>query len=645
MSVKNLENKLRKLTWNDLKDWAGNKILKRGENYFNNGMVTNLRITPKGILACVSGSDDYLTIVNIREGSGKDIISSDCTCPYGINCKHAVAAILAYSQAIKDNKKVSTAESSDPDIKRIETGASRYDEVDKEYEDDDTFLASPIKLKKSPISLSSDKEVADFLDGQTISTLKELLIKLSNNYPEVRTALLDKARLATGDAKKIVNSMHREIAKITSEPTWYNHWSNEGSLADFSRVNSTMSNLYAQGQYDAVIKIAKELLRISNSYIETCNDDGDLANQISECIEIGFKAVKKSGWSNFQKIMFVLEAELEDEYDICSGANEIFESIPDVPTWSNVANELFNRLSKLPSSTDQTNEFSLNYKRNRLSNFLISALEKSGRDKEILPLCKREARITASWERYVDRLIESRKYAKARRAAEEGIKQIGKEYPGIVKSLKEKIAELAKSSGDYDMILLLRQEEFLNYPCLENYDKLIKATIHTKNTKEIKSWALKFLETGKLVAVDTIKNSLMLKENRYKDFPQYHVLIDIAEKEKNVDKVLFWYRQAIKKNEMFSQGYSQVASAITEKYPDEALKIWRKLAENQIALAKPSAYETAVEYLGKVRDIYLKTKRQKEWECYLANLRETNKKKTRFLKSLLYLTNEKLIHT
>ncbi|BBO18318.1 conserved hypothetical protein [Candidatus Brocadia pituitae] len=54
--MKNLEEDFRELTWNDLMNWVGSRILKRGEDYFRRGRVTNLRIAPKGILATVYGT-------------------------------------------------------------------------------------------------------------------------------------------------------------------------------------------------------------------------------------------------------------------------------------------------------------------------------------------------------------------------------------------------------------------------------------------------------------------------------------------------------------------------------------------------------------------------------------------------------------
>lgn len=634
MSVKGVEKKFKKLSWNHLENWAGSRILSRGENYFKNGKVSKLRITPKGLLARVSGGEQYVTLVAIK-GSDRSVeINSECTCPYGFDCKHAVATVLAYSQAVKEGQDVPIAKSTDPDIQRIE--ADDYEEEEEIFEEmEDDF--------KPSVQSTSQKEIKDFLDGQTETSLKELVLSLAKKNPEIKSMLLDKARLSGGAIEKLVSAMRKEIANITSEPAWHNHWSNEGSFADFSRIKSTMSNLSAQGQYDAVIEITKELMSVANSYVETCDDEGDSGIQISECMDIGFEAVKKCGWTDYEKIIFALDATLKDEYEIFNGASKVLYSVRKKSDWSLVADELWKRLKDMPCSTEQKGKFSRDYKRDRLSDTLIFALGCSGREKEILPLCEREAPITDSWERYVDRLIKLKKHREARNAAEEGIKKLGSKYPGIVKSLREKIAKLAQKSGDFHSVLSIRQEEFLEYPSLNSYNALLRAAVKTKNKAEIRAWSLGYLETGKANAMGALKEPPKPDKRRSGSFPNYQVLIDIAEKEKDPDKIMHWYREVSNKKNNCFHGHVQVARAVGKKYPDTALEIWRNFAERQISFARPSAYEEAVRYLGKARDIYIKTGRKAEWASYLEKIRETNKRKTRLLQSLRGLTSEKLI--
>ena len=79
------------LTWDDLENWAGSKIVSRGQSYQRNGYVKKLGKTSKGdLVAWVSGTEEYATKVSIRDGE----LESICTCPYWDDCKHAVAIVV-----------------------------------------------------------------------------------------------------------------------------------------------------------------------------------------------------------------------------------------------------------------------------------------------------------------------------------------------------------------------------------------------------------------------------------------------------------------------------------------------------------------------------------------------------------------------
>lgn len=50
--------------------------------------------------------------------------------------------------------------------------------------------------------------------------------------------------------------------------------------------------------------------------------------------------------------------------------------------------------------------------------------------------------------------------------------------------MKEHVAMLAEKSGDFNSIILLRKEEFVDHPCLDNYEKLIRG-IHQGGNKGV----------------------------------------------------------------------------------------------------------------------------------------------------------------
>ncbi len=77
-----------------LRDLAGEKVYARGEAYFRGGQVEILFMEPARIVAQVTGTEDYRTVLT---GSGKRI-GGTCSCPayedWGF-CKHLVAVALA----------------------------------------------------------------------------------------------------------------------------------------------------------------------------------------------------------------------------------------------------------------------------------------------------------------------------------------------------------------------------------------------------------------------------------------------------------------------------------------------------------------------------------------------------------------------
>lgn len=86
-----------------LRDLAGEKAFARGEAYFRGGQVEILTLEPASVVAQVTGTEDYRTVLS---GRGKKI-GGECSCPafedWGF-CKHMVAVALAANAAGGDRE-------------------------------------------------------------------------------------------------------------------------------------------------------------------------------------------------------------------------------------------------------------------------------------------------------------------------------------------------------------------------------------------------------------------------------------------------------------------------------------------------------------------------------------------------------------
>lgn len=86
-----------------------------------------------------------------------------------------------------------------------------------------------------------------------------------------------------------------------------------------------------------------------------------------------------------------------------------------------------------------------------------------------------------------------------------------------------------------------------------------------------------------------------------------------------------------------------MAKAILVKFPERAIPILKKLAEDEIKLTKPRAYEQAAVYLADIRNTLQGEERIDEWNRYIAEVRLTHSGKTRFLETLDNFSGKRII--
>jgi uncharacterized Zn finger protein len=136
---KNDLNRFTDLTWDDLNEWAGGRIVSRGRSYQQQGYVSGIAITEDdGLIAWVNGSERYATVVNMDD-DGLPI--SNCTCPYEFDCKHGVAVVLEYLEQVENNRRIPKASKDDERLTFLENNAGPDDKDD----DEELTLSGDIK--------------------------------------------------------------------------------------------------------------------------------------------------------------------------------------------------------------------------------------------------------------------------------------------------------------------------------------------------------------------------------------------------------------------------------------------------------------------------------------------------------------------
>ncbi len=659
------ENPFAKLTWDDLSSWAGSTIMDRGRSYKQNNHVRNLAFTPSNaLIAWVDGTELYATTVEMQNGE----LASDCSCPYGVTCKHAVAVVLEYLDYLKNKKPLPKVGQDDKRLQILsedyednysedEDEDDDYDDDDDEEEWDDDDDEIDEKPKSKPVTKKSEEtSLKSYLEKQTKKQLISLIEQIASQHPAVKQALEDTKNAKTGKTDKIILAIRNELSSIGEPPWGYDGF---GDMPDWNRIKAQLMALLQSGHADEVLDIGKEILEEGNTAIESYDQEGEVGDELSECMKIVFQALPKCSLSLIKQLQWINEITSEDEYGTCDSGIEAFWQTERKKTeWNTLANELKGLLGKEGNSSST-------YKRDRLTNRLITVLKKAERAKEIIPLCEQEAVITGSYQRLVTHLINDKRWKEADSWCRRGI-EASENKPGVNGNLRNMLRTINEETGNYLVAAAISAELFFASPDLETFQKLCESALKAGVKEAVEALARHYLETGEQpnnkkptnqqkvrsfvwplpeTGLKTISNARQLT------FPLISTLIDIAIAEKKPDEVLKWFDHSSQKNvRNIGRGYYgygnlslEVAEAVKKSYPDRAIAIWKEIAEGQIALTDVKAYATAGTYLREVRDVLIANKREKEWQNYLAKLQQDNKRKPRCIQVLNGLSGKPII--
>src|SRR5439155_14747584 len=182
-------------------------------------------------------------------------------------------------------------------------------------------------------------------------------------FPELREEFRERILLASGDVTRLVAQARRDIRERTAEAGWSNHWSGEGFTADFSGLRHRLERLLELGHADAVVGLGREFIERAMDQVGQSDDEGETAKAVAECLPVIFQAVAASALAPVDKILFAIDALLQDDYGVIGdAADAVLEAPWKREDWSAVADRL---AARLRLSVDSEGEaFSERYRRN-----------------------------------------------------------------------------------------------------------------------------------------------------------------------------------------------------------------------------------------------------------------------------------------
>lgn len=638
-------NPFKELRWSDLQDWAGGKATAKGIAYQEEGRVKELKQTPTGsLVARVEGTKEYFTEITLENGK----LSSVCTCPVGHDCKHGVATVLEYLELAELGEEVPLAFEEDPFVVRARKGHTETEVGEEEH------AAGALR---------------EYLEQLTKRELIEILVAFAEKDALLGRYLRNRQNLAAEDVEEIIGGVYFELDELLEE-TGYSAYENyEIDVPDFLDVQAGLESLLDSEHPDELLDIGKELMDRYEKIAEY-DEEEEIGTKISFCMDVVFEAMSRSSLPAPEKMLYMLEIELRDNYNILN-EHAFWEGNYTSEEWKRFAEALKVKLKE--AEKEENPLYSPPWQRDYAVDRLIDALGKAGLSEEIIPTCKREAEKTGNYIRLVELLLDSGEKKKAEEWLYRGIEKTREYQPETARQLFRTLLELKEEEGNWLFATALEAEEFFRAPYTASYPGMQKAARKAGVWKEVREAALNYLKTGELPA-DQAKTG----KTRSKDeisgkgelsilpgilpktglleagsiqkikTPALDLLIEIAILEEDPEEVVHWYEE-LKKREPEAESYwrsiseNKIANAVKEKYPGIALEIWRKLAEKLISETKVSSYEEASSYLRKVKET-LEAKGEKEaWETYLSEIKEVNKRKKKLLEILDRLGADRII--
>jgi len=597
-----------------LRSWAGDAVYQRGQAYQQRGHVHDLAMSESGdLVAWVQGTSRYATRMRI----GQQQFESDCSCPYGVACKHAVAVALAYLMRPKQALPLPVVGTHDARLVRLDRLAAPW---------------SPT------IEASGDPALEAFLGNLSHDELVTLMLELTQRFPEVRDALAVRQMLTTEDIGQLEADLSRRIAAACALSDWDDDWEDRDS-PDFGPIRDGLQRLLDQGYADAIVQLGEQLLEAGMEQADQSHDEGETLTEIGSCLALVFTALPRSTLAPDEQLRFTIDALLRDPYDLCYGAQQVLAYPYPPEAWSVLANEL---LAQIATFAPVGGSFTRSYERERKANYAILALEKAGRTAEIIPLCEREAQYTHSYQRLVDRLIADGRTAEAEQWARSGVVATEQQALGLAARLIETMIRLQAEAGDWAMVAALHARDFFYGPTLAGVQALLAAADKAQVATAVRAAAQHYLETGQLLQAAhaalppwPLPDTGLPRRVRTHpiQFPHVPMLIALAISERRPAEVLRWY-DAPRTGQLVPISHDQVADAVADTYPERAAQIWQRLAEGCIAQTTPSAYIEAAKYLRKLRRMWAGEAQTAAWHAYVVGLREANRRKRRLVETL-----------
>ena len=564
-----------------LRNLAGPIIFARGEVYCDSGHVFSL-VEHQGTLAAkVSGTHDYRVKLWLEDGE----LEFECTCPYaadGTFCKHVVAAGLAWLKG--------------------ETAGKR--------------TGKQAGRKGQPTVTLDDVE--QYLQQQSKQTLVSLVMEQVLENDRLRERLLLKVARTTGTGIDI-NAFRQAIDRAIDHGGFVDYHEMSSYTEGIHEVVDSLKDVLKEGHANAVIELSEYALEQAEDAMNSVDDsDGELGSLMEQLQELHHQACQQANPDPEELAQRLFEWEVNSSWDTFYGAAKKYADVlgpRGLEEYRQMAEAEWQRLPELKPGQDDPDRYGRHW---RITSIMETLARQSGNLEALVAIKRRDLSTPYAYLQIAELYRGARKYDQALEWAEQGMAAFANRPD---ERLCDFLAEEYHRRGRHDEAMALIWAEFTKRSSLQYYQKL---KTHADRTEQWPKWR----EQALALLRQSIEQSRKSTPKTLWDRPLDHSeLVSIFLWEKEDEAAWQEAQQGGCRNDL----WLQLAERREQAHPEDALAIYRRQIEPLIDQTQQQAYETAVSYLRKVRELMQRLGRRAEFDSYLELLRKTYKRKRNFM--------------
>jgi uncharacterized Zn finger protein len=559
---------------------AGARSFERGEEYFANGQVRAITEESGAIAAKVQGTRPYRVKLWIED----DDLEYSCTCPVGADgefCKHCVAVGLAWFEG--------------EDIKAPQKGKR----------------ASGVTME----------DVRAHLLGQDKSALVDMLVERAADDDRLRQRLFMKA--AKRGAKGIDLATYRRAIDQVMEPGGFVDYRSAYEYAQgIEEVIESVEDLLNEGYAAEVIELSEYALgAVENAMGSVDDSNGEMGGILEQLQELHRRACKKGKPDPEALARRLFEWELRTEYDTFYGAAATYANLlggKGLAVYRALAEEEWAKVPALAPGQDDPKKYG---KRFRITQIMEALARLTGDVGAVVAVKERDLSLAYHYLQIAEIYAKARQHDMALEWAERGVKAFSKRTDS---RLREFLAGEYHRRKRHDEAMALMWAEFTESASLEQYKKLKAHADRTDSWAQWREKALDFLRSE----IARAKNERLRNQWSWHRNADHSELVRIFLWEKNIEPAWREAQEGGCSNEL----WLALAAKREKEHPAEALPIYQRQIEPTLQRKNNDAYQDAIGFLRKVRELMVRVERKDEFTNYLDKIRASHRPKRNFMK-------------